>query len=308
MSKFILILALTACATSAAPPDEPPPPPPIDPSGHYVLNSTYQLTAPPASAAPALAELRSATDGPDDPSRYLLDLVIAQLPEEVQRYARVVAPILAAYLNERITTVAPHFLDGMHALADGLHRISLRFGTRDDFRIDGDRLRRTLVAFAYDGVTISVPEVGAATSIAIDGDTLSIGRHEVTIEYGDMLRLGFDRVVIPNVVPKATDLSHALRELVDCKQLGIVTADWLAFGSPSIYEQACAIALTTVAAKIYDALPRSSALLIVEGTAHAVDHDRNGTLDAIEAGVWTGTVGDAPLGLATFDGEGVGTH
>ena len=303
MSKYLCVVFLFACATSTPAPDAPVP---IDPAGRYTVRSSFAVSAPPASAAPALAALLSATDGPDDPSRYLIELVIARLPAETQPYAEVVAPFLAAYVNERLDRIAPHLLAGMHALADGLVRVSLRFETREQVEIEGDRLRRTVVGFSYDGVDVDLPgELGVATSVALDGDALAIAPHPLAIPYGDIVRRGFDRVVVPGVDPGASELARALRDLVDCKELAQTIAGWLGIGSPSLYEEACAIGLTAAAAKIYAAFPTAGVSLEASGAAHAIDADHDGTMEAIEGGVWTGTLDGAPLARATFAGNRV---
>jgi len=72
-----------------------------------------------------------------------------------------------------------------------------------------------------------------------------------------------------------------------------------------VEERACAIGLTAAAAKIYAAFPTAGAKLEARGAAHASDPDRDGTMDAIEGGVWTGALEGAPLARATFDGTRV---
>src|SRR5262245_33334280 len=115
---FISVAACAAEAPTTQPPIDPPHEVPIDPSGTFAATSSFALASPPAAAADALAELIAATDGPDDPSRYLIDLMIAKLPEGPARtYATAVAPYLAAYVNERITTVAPKLVDGARGLS-----------------------------------------------------------------------------------------------------------------------------------------------------------------------------------------------
>jgi hypothetical protein len=325
-----LVFAITACAGSA--PIEPASdaPLPIDPAGTFVVTSTYSLQDVPAAAASALDELRGATDGPDDPSRYLIDLMIEKLPEgQVRTYAAAVAPYVAAYVNERIEMVAPHFADGARALSVGLARVAQRFGTRETFEISSDGLsssadpaaeslrvlRRTIVGVRFDAPPgrevrdvsfepFGLPDLQVATHAMVGGDRMTIDTHAVALPYRTLLRLGLDHAVIPSVVPDAHDLSEALRGLVDCSMLGALTAEWVGLGSPGFYATACDVGLTALAARLYariDAIDAAALPLELSGEARAVDADGDGALDGIEAGAWSGNL--AEIGLTgTFVG------
>jgi hypothetical protein len=138
---------------------------PIDPAGHYQVTSAFSLSSVPAPAADVLAELTAMTDGTDDPSRYLIDLMIERLPDGTAKtYASAIAPYLAAYINQRLAQVAPKFVDGTRALSVGLSRIAQRFGTTESFdiatdgpRVEGDDyvveskwLQRTIIGVRFD--------------------------------------------------------------------------------------------------------------------------------------------------------------
>src|SRR5262249_55018823 len=82
MSVMSVALALsTSCGPGAAAPDGAPPwtiPP--SPAGVFAITSTLDIPVP-AMADPVIAGLTAATDGPDDPTRYLIDRMIATLPD-----------------------------------------------------------------------------------------------------------------------------------------------------------------------------------------------------------------------------------
>src|SRR5262245_59391043 len=93
---FTTLVFTLACADAPAVADAPP----LDPAGRYVLRSAYALPAPPPSAAAALDELVARLD---DPSRYLVDLVIARMPDgDAKRIAQTLAPYVAAYVDASI--------------------------------------------------------------------------------------------------------------------------------------------------------------------------------------------------------------
>jgi hypothetical protein len=313
LCSLSFVIAAACTTPDSAPPSGPDPMPvPIDPAGDFLVHSTLSLPGPPASTAPVLAELHAATDGPDDPSRYLIELVVARLPAgNIKTAAQALTPYVAAYVNGRLATVAPRFLDGIRELTAGLERIAQRFGTLETVTIDEDgRMERTLEGFRFEAIevafdAIGLPDITVDTQVVLDGDRLAVANHVVPLPYARMLRLGLDRAAIPRVVPQCSDLACALRELVDCPQLGELIAERIGLGSPGLYAQACSIGLTASASAIYDRLPAfDSAPLHLQttGTARAADHDRDGPMDAIEAGTWTGMLDGRPLGSASFAG------
>jgi hypothetical protein len=133
-------LAAPACADAAGPMMPPDPVSvPIDPAGHYALTSSLSLASVPPPAVHVLSELASATDGPDDPSRYLIDLMIDRMPEGGWKTsALALAPYFAAYMNNHLAQVAPRFAPGARALAAGLERIAQHVGTIETLDVTND--------------------------------------------------------------------------------------------------------------------------------------------------------------------------
>jgi hypothetical protein len=331
-----LVMSLALVAASGACSDDPPPfapdgsvaALPIDPAGRYQVTSTFSLASPPPAALEALAELTAMSDGADDPSRYLIDLMIARLPDgTVKTYASAIAPYVASYVNQRISQVAPRFVDGSRAMASGLMRIAQHFGTTETFDIasDGPRveaddhvaegkwLARTIVGLRFDlhgGRDVAdvrfgplgLPDIATRSVVMLDGtmlggavahapDALSITKHTVALPYARMVRLGFDFAVIPDVVPGAHDLGQALVALVDCDRLAAAVAECVGLGSPSFYATACSAGLGAVATKLYarlDTIEGAALPLELAGQARAVDTNRDGAMDAVSAGTWSG--------------------
>lgn len=302
-----LVSLFTACADSPAehaPDAAPSPPPALELAGDFALRSSFVLSAPPPAAAPVLAELASATDGPDDPSRFLIDRLVARLPEgRAQLVAAAVAPYVAAYVQRRIDTFAPELASGVRSLAAGLSRIAHRFGTTEMLAIEsagtapatdpagGARANevargahRVITGVRFDAIEIALApqglaDIAAHAQVSLAGDRVTIEEHAMTIPYGALLRLGFDRVVIPQVVPGAADLADALGRLVACDRLGVLVAEYLGIGSPELYAGACSVALVRLAAEVYERLELPPAALVVRGTAGAIDLNRDGPVE-----------------------------
>ena len=315
-------LALAACASASprAPlPDAAQPLVPRSPAGTFAVTSELDLPLP-AAATAAFAPLVAATDGPDDPSRYLLDRLVDQLPDgTLQTIARESVPLLASYLNARLAEVAPNLTTGLRTLAAGLERVARHVGMLETWQIDARGAATVVISgiqldVAATPVVLRFSDHGlddrvASTQVTIGRDgRLSVGDHRVTLGYSSVLRLGFDHAVIPQVDPGATDLATALGDLVDCEQLADLVSYQLGIGSPALYRAACLAATASLANDVYARLAAIDAdtplLLELEGAAQPVDRDGDGTMDEIRSGTWSGQLSPAgPLGLATFSGS-----
>ena len=295
------LLALAACGDEpVAGPDAGPPLAPVtDLHGRFALQSTYTLAEAPPEVAGVLAALAEATAGPDDPSRYLVDLVVSRLPDgDVRWVAQFLAPSIAAFLQAHVDDIAPRLAPGVRALAAGLTTIATQFGTREELDIDAQGVaRRTLTALEFAGRVVDMPRVSVTAQATLETRTTPastelravVSEHALRLDYSQLLRLGFDRAVIPAVVPDAIDLGGALAALVDCERLGALLAEHLAIGSTGMYARACTLGLAAAAAEIDGRMPREVTLMLsAHGSARAVDADRDGQIDTLQTGAWEG--------------------
>jgi hypothetical protein len=286
-------------------------------TGTYALTGQLDLQTLPPPATYVLADLANATDSPDDPARYLVDRMIAGMPDGAWKaIATGLAAYVAPYIEAEIDHIAPRFAPGIRAMASGLGAVARHITTLERLTIANDgTTTRALVGLQLANTPVNFAAGGAADSLAIahaaidSTGTLAIATHRLPIPYGELLRLGLDRAVIPPIDLDAGDLSQALRDLVDCHQLGLTFAAHASVGSASFYETACGAGMTALASEIYDrlaAIDASPFELDVSGTAIGVDKDGDGTMDAIVNGNWAGSTSYAgtkgPIGLATFTG------
>ncbi|HEY0989002.1 MAG TPA: hypothetical protein VGD80_18165 [Kofleriaceae bacterium] len=324
-SVLVSLAVVASCSGSppAIAPDAAPPPStiPTSPAGVFALAGRFDVQVP-APAAPVIAALTAATDGPDDPARYLVDRMIATLPDgPVKTLAARVAPYVAAYLNARLADVAPRFVPGIDAMAAGLSRIASHLGTIETLRIDaGGAAVRTItgarfelgaapiaVAFADAGL----PDITVGLRVALDATGhLKLSQHAHPLPYGALLQLGLDRAVVISVEPTARDVASALGKLVDCERIGGLVADRVGLGSASLYAVACRAGMTAIASEIeaqIAAIDDSALGLEVTGTAIGFDSDGDGTMDELRSGSWTGSLyaaaARAPIATATFTGR-----
>src|ERR1051325_10626882 len=118
----LALAGLAACGGSTPPagPDAPPSTIPVNPVGVFALGSTFDLHVP-AAAGPALETLLAATDSPDDPSRYLVDRMIATLPDGSVKKAAGAAALFLRWDPAEIDQQAP--LHDERVKADILRRL-----------------------------------------------------------------------------------------------------------------------------------------------------------------------------------------
>lgn len=324
-SSLALTLALIASCGSppSVAPDAAPPPStiPSSPAGVFALASRLDVQVP-APAAAVLATLTAATDGPDDPARYLVDRMIATLPDgPVKMLAERVAPYVAAYLNARLVDIAPRFVAGIDAMATGLSRLATHLGTIETLRIDaGGNALRTITGLRFElgvaPVSVSfadsgLPDIAVGLRVTLDATGhIKLAQHAHRLPYGALLQLGLDRAVVVGVEPTARDLASALGKLVDCERIGGLVAERVGLGSVSLYAVACRAGMTAIASEIeaqIAAIDDSELGLDVTGTAIGVDGDGDGTMDELRSGSWSGALysaaARAPIAAASFTGR-----
>jgi hypothetical protein len=320
----LAITGLVACGGPAPAPDAAPPSTvPTHPTGVFALASTFDVHLP-AAAEPAIAVLTAATDGPDDPTRYLVDRMLASLPDGTAKtIAMTVAPYVAAYVNARLVDIAPRFVAGLDGIATGVARIATHFGTVETLRVADDGTGvRTITAVRFDvgrAATVvhladaGLADISAAVRVTLDAaGRFTISEHAHDLPYGTILRLGVDRAVVPSVEPAAHDLAGALGTLLDCDRLGAVIADRVGLGSAALYGGACRAAMTAIASEIdahLAAIDQTSLGIEVAGAATALDDTGDGVVDELRAGRWTGAVYSGPervlIDAASFTGAAV---
>lgn len=321
--SLLASIALAGCASSSdpPPPDAAPSLIPTSAEGAFAIASALDVPVP-AAAQAILATLSAATDGADDPSRFLLERMIATLPEgTIRSLASQAVPYVAAYLNERVSEIAPQLVPGLEAMVGGLARIAGAFDTVETLQItkDGSALR-TITGVRFElarGATVvsfgeaGLPDLVSSARVELDAaGALAISPHSHPLPVGALLRLGLDRAISPSVAPGARDVAGALAALVDCDRLGALVSERIGLGAPTLYRAACRTAMIAVASEIEERIAevdRAAIVIDVAGSALGVDRNGDGALDELRAGRWTGSVistsGRIPIGAASFAGS-----
>lgn len=304
--------------------NEPDPDPvPLSAEGRYAVTSDFDIaTNMPGTAGAVINGIISATDDADDPTHWIIDQLVAQLPDgSIKNTLQGSIPYVAGYLNDRLLEVAPDFVDRVVDLGNKFGQIARHFGTLETLEISSNGAATKTVtgvhftvddleldyAFAdYNMDNVQVPNL---TVTLEKTGKVTISDHKVPLSYGKILRLAIDEMVIPMIDPSATGLEDVLKGVVNCEAVGQYVYEAIDIGSPSTFEQACKSGLRIGAQTIYTQIEHvdSSALEFgINGVAKGVDKNKDGKMDVIQTGAWTGTLAyggdDAPLSHGTFVG------
>jgi hypothetical protein len=282
-------------------------PVPLSPQGKFAISSTFDLaTNMPGTAGTVVNIFISATDDPDDPTKFIVEKLVDALPDgSIKNDLQSAIPFVAGYLNDRLLMWAPDLVTKVVKLGDGFGQIAHNFGMTGTLdiaangtavhEIDGFHFKvdTTELDFPFSDYGIQpVKAEGVGVQLSQTGK-LTIADHALPLSYGAALRMGLDEVVIPLVDPDAVTVADVLHDSIDCSAVGEYVYDAVGFGSASTFESACNAGLSAAGGFVYSELSRldSSALNFhITGTARGVDSDKNGSMDAVQTGTWTGTL------------------
>ena len=297
---------------------------PLTAEGKYALVSQFDIaTNMPGTAGQVINQIIDATDSPDDPTHWILDQLVAQLPTgSFKNTVQGAIPFVSGYLNDRLLDVAPDFVLTIRDMGNKFGQVARHFGTLETLDVGpaGQAVKTVNgVHFVVDQIELdylfkdyAIADV-AVPGVAVQGDKtgrLSIGEHKVPLAYGKVMRIALDEMVIPIIDPSAVTLGDVLHHVVNCHAVGQYVYEAVGIGSPSTFESACNGGLTAGAAAIYNQMSKVDSVALefgLTGLAKGVDKNHDGKLDQIQTGAWAGTLAygsaGAPLAAATFSGE-----
>lgn len=299
---------------------------PVDAAGTYQLQSKLDLAASaPGTVGDVINTIIDITDDPEDPTLWVLDQAIDAMPSGVLKTAlKNAKPYVAGFLNDRILDLAPDFVGVAVQLGDNLGQMAKGFGLNESLVVSGapgaytGRLVIVGAHFKIDGIEsdhafadhdlADIPLDGVG--VTLDAGKLGIGDHQFPLSYGQVLRLGLDGAIIPLLEPSARSLNELFASKINCPLIGQLIASAIGLGGASTYASACTSGLNRAASYIYGkiaAIDGTAMQLELAGAARAIDRDRDGAIDTINTGAWTGAVtygsAAAPLEGATFFGS-----
>ncbi len=332
--SLLLALGATVVGCAADAPgmtgddDTNPPPPdsqpvPLTPEGRFSVQSDFDLaTNLPGTAGTVVNYFIQATDDPDDPTRFIVEKLVAALPNgSIKNTLNGAIPFVAGYLNDRLLQVAPDFVGKIVEVGDAFGQVAHHFGTIEvlDIQANGAAVKTVQgLHFKVDNVDLdfNFKDYGMQ-DVKVDGLTvqlepsgkLNFSQHKVGLKYGQILKLALDQAIIPMIDPSAQNLGDLLKNLVNCQAVGTYVYQAVGIGSASTFESACNAGLAAAGPALYNQLDNidGSALEFgLAGTARGIDKNKDGKMDDIATGTWTGELKyagtPAPLAAAKFFG------
>jgi len=298
---------------------------PLDATGTYAMHSTFDLaTNMPGTAGTVVNTIIAATDDSDDPTRWVVDQILAQLPDGTVKSAlNLGKSFVVGYLNQRVLDLAPDFVSTMVLVGHDFGDLAKHVGLNETLTLTPSGTGYTAVHTItgahwklgnqegdYALATYHLPNV-VVSNVAVTMDAtgqLTIDAHKVSLAYGKLLRLGLDAAIIPLIDPSAHNLNELIAHKIDCTAVGNAIGDAIGFGA-STFRTACTLGITAGANFIYakiDAIDGTALAFGLSGTARAQDTNNDRTIDAISTGSWTGTLSygatPTPLAASTFSG------
>ena len=304
----------------------------LDASGKFQMQSTFDLaTNAPGKVGAVTRAIIDATDSPEDPSLWVIERIIEQMPSGTfKNVLNTSKGFIAGYVNDRVLDLAPDFVSTMVQVGQDFGQIAKNFGLNETLEVtksaDGYTAVHTAIGahFKIDGIEsdhafadFSVPNI-VVQNVGVTLDQtgkLGIADHKMGITFGSVLRVGLDGAIIPMIDPTAKNLGELLQHKVDCLKVGTAVRDAIASvigygGSVGTYETACKQGLVAGAGVIYAKIADldSTALEFgLTGTAKGLDKNGDKQIDSIQTGSWSGNLSyagtPAPLANATFFGE-----
>jgi hypothetical protein len=287
------------------------------------MTSTFDIaTNLPGTAGAVINGIIDATDSADDPTHWILDQLVKQLPDgSFKNIVKGSIPFLAGYLNDRLLDVAPEFVVTLRDLGNKFGQVARNFGTIETIEVNAagvgtkvvrgvefkiDQLELQYMFKDYQMTDVSVMNV----AVALDKTgRLTIGDHKVGLSYGKVLRIALDEVVIPLIDPTAVTVSDLLKNVVNCQAVGAYIYQAINIGSASTFQSACTSGLQAGGQAVYSLINKVDANALefgINGVAKGIDKNHDGKMDQIQTGAWTGTLAyagnPAPLARGTFIG------
>jgi hypothetical protein len=309
------------------------PPKPLDATGKYAMHSTFDLaTNMPGTAGTVVNALIAATDDSDDPTRWVVDQVIAQLPDgSVKSALNLAKSFVVGYLNQRLLDFAPDFVSTMVQVGHDFGAIAKQFGLHETlevtgsgpdymavhsvtgahFKLGNQESDYALAAYGIPGVVVN----NVAVTMDATGQ-LTIATHDIALVYGRLLRLGLDAAIIPLIDASAHNLNELMAHQLNCQGVGAAIARAVAsftgfnIGNASTFARACTAGIAAGADFVYkkiDAIDGTALQFGLSGAAKGFDKDNDRNIDTIATGTWAGTLSygttPAPLSPSAFFGE-----
>jgi hypothetical protein len=290
-------------------PAEPPAPPVPVLEGAINVTSNFNIKTDfvGSDLAQVLNVLDKISDDPEDPGKFVVDTVLAEVDNQaVLVIASVLKPTLYVEVNKLLTSIAPQLVADIKQLSADVSTIARHFELQSTMAsptpqqadkpmvVDHTAYK---IAWSLQGKRVEyafsqAPQV-KNVQLTWGGDSdLVVAEHDFKIQYGVFLVGAINSLVIPNIEPTANDITSLMQARVNCQKVAETINNTVGAGGVPLWKLACDTGVAAVAKLLEDQiaqLDNGDSTLSVSGVSKLRDLDQDGKLDALNQGVWTGS-------------------
>jgi hypothetical protein len=292
----------------AAPAELPPPPVPVL-EGAINVTSNFNIKTDfvGSKLAQVLNVLDKISDDPEDPGKFVVDTVLAEVDNQaVLVVASVLKPTLYVEVNKLLNSIAPQLVADIKQLAQDISTIARHFELQSVMVSPTPQQADKPMVVNHNAYKIAWSLQGKRAEYAFNqppqaknvlltwgGDSdLVVAEHDLKIKYGVFLVGAINSLVIPNIEPNANDITSLLQARVNCQKVAETMNNTVGAGGVPLWKLACDTGVAAVAKLLEDQvaqLDNGDSTLSISGVSKLRDMDKNGKLDALNQGVWTGS-------------------
>ncbi len=286
---------------------------PLEYAGSYTLDSELDLGANlPGIVGGSLRTLGDLTDGPNDPATFLIDQVLEHIGSGTLTSAvGTFRPGIDQGLNGFILAEAPELVSTLRNVGTYVNMLVRHLKVRSELTLaaklgangalaglDGKHVLKSVhleIGNTRADYALSQLDLGEPTAEHIDGSgtnqAFTLAEHRFAMSYGRIVLFGLKQVIIPELVPGATDVAGVLAHFIHCDGVARWVLDHIGLGTESMWSSACSSAITAVGGVVEGeilVIDQTAAELHLAGVAKVADLDGDHKIDRFSDGAWKG--------------------
>lgn len=287
-------------------------------AGTFSLVSKFEITGQfsGSNLADTLNLLEEFSDDPDDPGKFIVDLLVDQIKGQVEN--DIINQLLDLLktpnnpLYQEANKLLENFpiVDDMKKIAADLSALARRFTIASRMispapqnptnpmtvthRLDtvSWTLDNNTSTYTFAQLGMSDPQVDNVVLTLTNGLDLSISEHTYDLKFGAFLLVGLNSLIIPQIDDQADSFADLMAGWVDCDALGQKLDDATNnLVGAGVWKGACQGALTLAGSYLEKQILKigdDPSSLEIQGRAKLRDTNADGFYDDMSEGLWTG--------------------
>ncbi len=259
--------------------------------------------------------LNDISDDPQDPGKFIVDLIIDASEDELgplYPVANLARYILYTPVNDLLISIAPDLINGIKDIMADLSGLTRKFdisssiisskpqSTKEDMVVT-HRLHSIIWnvngqvnEFQFDNYGMNDPETQVHLAMT-NNSQLTLGEHSFEMKFGAFLLAGLNTMIIPAVDPNAHNFAELVEGWVDCTQVAQTMANninIIGLNQPSIWEPICELSINVLGQYLEGELVKmgdDTSSLMLNGKCTFTDNNGDMYYDSMNNGIWNGS-------------------